>query len=70
VFVSGPNEDERMWVASDDSNPVRRIAFGTETAAEAFAAVLPGWSVFPDTDQRWRPPVGRPPQEDDGPDER
>ena len=41
VTVGGSNEDERMWVAGDDSNPVRRMAFGTETAAEAFAADLP-----------------------------
>ena len=70
MSFGGPDEDERMWVASDDDNPVCRMAFGTETAAKAFAADLPGWSVFPDTDPRWRPPVGRPPQEDNSPDER
>ena len=29
-----------------------RTAFGTEDPAGAFAAGLPGWSVFPDTDPR------------------
>lgn len=58
-----------MWVASDDSNPVRRTAFRTEAAAAAFAADLPGWSVFSDTDPRWRPLVGRPPQAEDDLDE-
>lgn len=51
-----------MWVASDDSNPVRRIAFGARAAAEGFVAGLPGWSVFSDEDRRWRPMVGRPPE--------
>jgi len=49
-----------MWVTSDDSNPIRRIAFGTRESAESFAADLPGWSVFSDQDERWRPVEGRP----------
>jgi hypothetical protein len=55
-----------VWVASDDNNPIRRIAFGSRDAAEAFAAGLTAWSVFSDQDQRWRSVTGRPPTSEPG----
>jgi len=46
------------WVASDDANPIRRIAFDSAEQAGRFAATLPGWSVIDNDDPRWLPMVG------------
>lgn len=48
-----------MWMAQDDTNPRRRTAFGSEEAARRFAEAIPGWSVFSNQDDRWRPVTGR-----------
>lgn len=58
--VGVAREDRLMWIASDDSNPVRRISFGEDQVkAELFAAGVPGWSAHSDTDRRWLPITGR-----------
>jgi len=46
------------WVASEEANPVRRIAFGSPEQADRFAATLPGWSVVDNDDPCWLPMVG------------
>ena len=46
------------WVVSDNSNPVRRTAFGSAEQARSFADGLPGWSVIDNDDPRWLPMVG------------
>lgn len=48
----------KIWVASQDADPTRRIAFDSVEQAEAFASNMIGWSVFGEDDPRWLPMVG------------
>jgi len=60
VSVGARGHAALMWMAQDDADPRRRTVFGTEDAARRFAAGVPGWSVFSDRDERWRPITGQP----------
>jgi hypothetical protein len=45
-----------MDLAVDDTNPRRRIAFGTTEQAQQFVDQVPGWSLHP-ADDPAQPPI-------------